>query len=96
MASGVLEAQTAALLNIRVTGSGAQSNRRIAVSNNLESQKKQKKMLHAAEAAKRRATFTPFVVTVDGAFGKEAQGFLRAVARRLCVKWCLHFIAVMS
>ena len=39
----------------------------------------------AAEA--RRASFSPFVVTVDGALGPEAVLFLRRLAEKLSSRW---------
>lgn len=45
---------------------------------------------------KRRAIFSPLVLTVDGALGPEALSFLRAIAYRLSLKWLVPFSLVMS
>ena len=51
---------------------------------NAEEEKKRKYRL-AAEA--RYASFSPFVISVDGALGKEAALFLGRIADRLSVTW---------
>ena len=48
-------------------------------------EKKKRKYVTAAEA--RRGSFSPFVVTVDGALGPEAVLFLRRLAEKLSVRW---------
>ena len=48
-------------------------------------QKKIKKYNNAAIA--RRSSFTPFVVSVDGALGCEATNYLKHLSEHICMKW---------
>ena len=74
---------TVALLDVRVIDTDAQSYTNRLVSAVLSSAELEKKNKYTAAAESRRASFTPFVVSVDGVFGREATCFLKRVAERL-------------
>ena len=42
----------------------------------------------------RRATFTPFVVSVEGVLGMEAENFLKYMTDVLAVKWDKSYAVV--
>ena len=51
----------------------------------MAEEEKKQKYVSAVEA--RRGSFSPFVVTVDGAMGPEAVLFLRRLAEKLSAGW---------
>ena len=53
----------------------------------LASAEEEKKPKYLSAAKLRRASFTPFVVLVDGALGHGALMFLQRLAERLSVGW---------
>ena len=57
-------------------------------------QEKKRKYLSAAET--RHASFTPFVVSVDGALGCEASMFLKRLADKLSEKWGKSYVHVLT
>ena len=67
---GVWQPQTAALLDVRVVDTDAQSHASRTV---LCSAEQEKKIKYSAAVEERRASFTPFVVSVDGVLGHDAQ-----------------------
>ena len=80
--------QIEALFDIRVMDADAPSYVSHSVANVLtmaEEEKKKRKYLTAAEA--RRGSFSPFVVTTDGALEPEAVLFLRRLAEKLSAGW---------
>ena len=80
--------QIEALFDIRVMDADAPSYVSHSVANVLtmaEEEKKKRKYLKAAEA--RRGSFSPFVVTADGALGPEAVLFLCHLAEKLSAGW---------
>eukprot|EP01068_Selenidium_serpulae_P010606 Selendium_serpulae@DN5499_c0_g1_i6.p1 len=90
MVRGIWSPQGAALIDIRVTDSDATSNLTKSVGKVMAEQE-EKKNLYVSETLKRRGTFTPFVVTVDGASGDEATALIRSIARRLSAKWAIPY-----
>ena len=48
-------------------------------------QEKKKKYLEAVQT--RRATFSPFVVSVDGVLGREANVFIKRLAEKIAYTW---------
>ena len=47
----------------------------------------EKKLKYRMAAEARHASFSPFIVSMDGALGKEAALFLVCIADRLSVAW---------
>jgi len=84
---GVWIPQAEALFDVRVTDTDAASyvNRSVSVVLATAEEEKKHKYLSAAES--RHASFTPFVVSVDGALGHEALMFLQHLAERLSCGW---------
>ena len=64
-----------ALFDVRVTDTDAPSHSQRDVSAILSSAEEAKKKKYSEAAALRRASFTPFVVSVDGVLGREANFF---------------------
>ena len=95
-ARGVWQPQTVALLDVRVVDNDAQSYSSRPVSAILSSAELEKKNKYTAAAESRRASFTPFVVSVDGVFGCEATCFLKRVAERLSFIWNKPYSNVMG
>ena len=92
-ARGVWQPQTVALLDVRVD---AQSYTNRLVSAVLSSAELEKKNKYTAAAESRRASFTPFVVSFDGVFGREVTCFLKRVAERLSFIWNKPYSIVMG
>ena len=78
---GVWQPQTVALFDVRVTDTDAPSYSQRVVSAILSSAEEAKKMKYSKAAALRRASFTPFVVSVDGSW-VEKQAFLSDILLR--------------
>ena len=62
----------------------------------LDSAATAKKIKHKQACADRRADFTPFVCSTDGAVHREGQHFLRRLAARLPTKWEMPYARVMN
>ena len=52
---------------------------------NKHKQEKKKKYLEAVQT--RHATFSPFVVSVDGVLGREANVLIKRLAEKIAYKW---------
>ena len=81
---GVWQLQATTFFDVRVVDTDANSylHRDVgAVLSSIEHTKKQK-YSQAAETIKYNASFTPFVVTADGALGLEAKTFVRHLAEK--------------
>ena len=88
--------QTMALTDIRVLDSDAPSHidRPVEAVWSTAEQKKKQKYSTAVEA--QRASFTPFVQTVDGVLGHEVQFFLKCLANQLSSRWDQPYARVMQ
>jgi hypothetical protein len=84
---GVWQPQDLALFDIRVIDTDATSYVARQVRAVLADAEVAKKRKYATACAERRAAFTPFVTSVDGALGKEAKTFLRRLTEKLSEKW---------
>ena len=84
---GVWLPQIEALFDIRVTDADAPSYLSRSVKNVLATVEEEKKRKYVTAAEARRGSFSPFVVTVDGALGPEAVLFLWCLAEKLSVRW---------
>jgi len=76
-----------ALLDIRVTDTDALSYATQPVRSILAKAETAKKAKYGAACETRRASFTPFVVSVDGCLGREAKAFLNRLCDNLAHKW---------
>ena len=81
---GVWQPQTVALFDVPVTATDAPSHSQRVISAILSSAEEAK---YSEAAALRRASFTPFVESVDGVLGREANFFIKHVAQKLAHKW---------
>ena len=80
---GVWNPQRDVLLDFKVVNTDATSYIHRPVRSVLESAAAQKKAKHKQACAERRADFTPFICSTDGAIHREGQDFLR----RLSAGW---------
>ena len=79
--------QTAALLDVRVVDTDAQSYACRTVDAVLCSAEQKKKRKYLAAVEERRASFTPFVVSVDGVLGHDAQHLIKRLCDQIAMKW---------
>ena len=84
---GVWQPQTAVLLDVRVVDTDAQSYASRTVDAVLCSAEQEKKRKYSAAVEDRRASFTPFVVSVDGVLGHDAQHLMKRLCDQIVVKW---------
>ena len=84
---GVWIPQAEALFDVRVTDTDAASYVNRSVSAVLATAEEEKKRKYLSASELRHASFTPFVVSVDGALGHEALMFLQHLADRLSSGW---------
>ena len=93
---GVWQPQTEALFDIRVIDTDAQSHAERSVEAVLTSAEKEKKRKYNEAAMARHASFSPFVVSVDGRMGREARVFLKRLAEKLTMRWQKPYSEVMG
>jgi len=79
--------QVEALFNVRVADTDAASCVNCSVSAVLATAEEEKKHKYLTAAELRHVSFTPFVVSVDGALEHEALMFLQCLAERLSCGW---------
>ena len=84
---GVWQPQTVVLFDVRVTDTDVPSYSQRVVSAILSSAEEAKKMKYSEAAALRRASFTPFVVSVDGVLRREASFYIKHLVQKLAHKW---------
>jgi hypothetical protein len=84
---GFWQAQKVALLDIRVTDTDASSYVNQPVHTVLSRAETNKKNKYNAACIDRRATFTPFITSIDGALGHEAKVFIKRLSEMLANKW---------
>ena len=53
----------------------------------LTKHEREKKKKYLSSCTEQRRHFTPFVVTTDGVLGREADHFIRHIAKKLSTKW---------
>ena len=95
--SGVWQPQAKALFDIRVVDTDAQSHVNRTVDSVLASAEKEKRKYNVA-AANRHASFSPFVVSIDGYMGprREAKVVLSRFAEKLASLWKKPYPTVMG
>jgi hypothetical protein len=95
---GLWQPQRDALIDIRVVDSDANSYvaRRHTVAQILNSAQEEKKRKYLTACSARRADFTPFVVTCDGALGPEATRLVEELGSRLSNKWGRPYSVVIG
>ena len=84
---GVWQPQTAALLDVCAIDTDAQSYASCTVDAVLCSAEQEKKRKYSAPVEERRASFTPFVVSVDGVLGHDAQHLMNCLCDQIAMKW---------
>ena len=77
---GLWQSQTEALFDVRVIDTDAESHRHRSVHQVLRSAEEEKKLKYSEAVEVRRGSFTPFVVSLDGYMGQEADRTLRRLA----------------
>ena len=92
---GIWQPQAEALFDIRVIDTDAQSHAHRSVNGVLATEKeKKRKYTQAAQA--RHASFSPFVLTVDGLMAREARFVVQWITRTLSTKWSKSYGVVMG
>ena len=85
-----------ALFDVRVVDTDVQSYAHRTVSAVLSTAEKEKKTKYAHAAQARHASFSPFVVSVDGVMAREAQFMVQRLADRLSTRWSKPYSEVMG
>ena len=75
------------IIDIRVTDLDAKSYQSRSPEKVLAEQEREKKRKHLSNCLDMRRNFTPFVVSTDGMYGKEAKTLLQHLSRKLAAKW---------
>ena len=94
--SGLWQSQTEALFDVRVIDTDAESHQCRSVQQVLRSAEEEKKLKYSEAVEVRRGSFTPFVVSVDGFMGQEADRSLRRLAEVLVWKWEKLYSSVIN
>jgi hypothetical protein len=84
---GVWEAQRETLFDVRVTDTDALCYADQPVRAILQYAENAKKAKYGVACEERRVDFTPLVVSVDGALGREAKAFITRLSQGLALKW---------
>ena len=93
---GLWSSQTEALIDCRIVNTDAQSYAHRSVKAVLESTAAAKKTKHRQACNDRRADFSPFVCSSDGAVHREGVHVMKKVAARLAEKWDSNYSRTMS
>ena len=93
---GVWNPQKQLMIDFKVVNTDAASYVGRSVRSVLESAAAGKKAKHKQACADRRADFTPFVCSTDGAIHREGQHFLRRLSARLSAKWEMPYARAMN
>ena len=84
---GVWTPQELALLDVRVIDTDAKSYGNRSPEDVIKTTEREKRNKYGEACEARRATFTPFCVSVDGVMGKQAQHLVKRIGDRLAEKW---------
>ena len=93
---GLWQPQTDVLFDVRVVDTDALSHCHRPVRQVIRSAEDEKKLKYLEAVEERRGSFTPFVVSVDGYLGQEADKTLRRVADVLVYKWEKNYSLVIN
>jgi hypothetical protein len=93
---GVWQPQSEALFDVRVVDTDAQSYVQRSVSAVLATAEREKKRKYTQATEARHASFSPFVLSVDGFLAREARFVVRRFADRLAIKWGKSYSEVMG
>eukprot|EP00957_Ditylum_brightwellii_P000044 3243-Ditylum_brightwellii.AAC.1 len=89
---GLWERQTDNIIDIRITNSDAKSYLNKTVAKHLLAKEKEKKDNYLPLCREQWKNFTPFVATVDGILGREAEMMCKQLAKQLALKWACHVL----
>ena len=93
---GLWQPQTTALFDVRVVDTDAASYRHRPVQQVIGAAEEEKKAKYSSAIEDRRGSFTPFVLSVDGYMGREADRSLRRLADVLVWKWEKRYSKVID
>ena len=82
------------IIDVRVTDLDGKSNLTKDPIKVLARQVREKKRKYLTACLEQRRTFTPFVVSVDGLLGREAQFFIKRLAALRAEKWAKSYSEV--
>ena len=91
---GLWNKSTDCIIDVRLTDTDQSTYLTKSPSEVLEQHEKEKKTKYAKKCLDQQRTFTPFVVTVDGMLGKEANSLLKHIAHLFVAKWDLTYSKV--
>ena len=91
---GFWRASTDCIVDVRLTDTDQDTYLPHSPFDAIEHQENEKKKKYAKKCLEQRRNFTPFVVSVDGMLGKEAQAFLKHLAYLYVDKWDLTYSKV--
>ena len=78
---------TDCIIDVRMTDTDSASSLDDTPEEALAKHEQQKKRKYVNSCLKQRRTFTPFVLSVDGLLGREANSLLKAISTHLAEKW---------
>ena len=84
---GVWQPQETASFDIRVTDADAVSYQGRTTTSVLSAAENEKKRKYSESCQDRHISFTPLVMTADGAMATECDRFIRRIAEGLAMKW---------
>ena len=93
---GFWQPQTEAFFDIRVTDTDARSYAQRSVTAVLAKAEEEKKKKYLQAVEESRASFSPFVLSVDGFMAREAKFFMKHLGEKLAVKWSKSYSVVMG
>ena len=89
---GMWQPQTEALIDVHVVDTDAPSHAHHTVSAVLATVEREKKRKYAEAAEARRASFSLFVLSVDGVMGREARSIMKRMADKLATNGENHIV----
>ena len=86
-ARGFWRRQTTCIFDVRITDTDQRSWKSRTVEKALAAQEREKKEKYLPNCIEARMDFTPFVISVDGALGREASMMLKRLAKHMAGRW---------
>ena len=93
---GFWQTSTDCIIDVRLTDTDQPTHLPKSPFEVIEIQEQEKKKKYAKKCSEQRRNFTPFVVSVDGMMGKEAQALLKHLAYIYVAKWDLVYSQVRN
>ena len=91
---GLFQRGLESIVDVRVTDTDANQHCNQDPMKALATQEKEKKRKYLANCLEQRRSFIPFVVSVDGMLGYEANNLIKCIAKKLADKWKFPYSVV--